>query len=46
MMRGDSDLLKQAVLNLVTNAMDAMPVNGGGRLQVRVERRDERGMTN
>ncbi len=50
MMRGDSDLLKQAVLNLVTNAMDAMVAkeatagalpdskNGGGKLRVRVER--------
>ena len=36
MMRGDSDLLKQAVLNLVTNAIDAM--GSGGRLQVRVSR--------
>jgi signal transduction histidine kinase len=34
-MHGDSDLLKQAVLNLVTNAIDAMPT--GGRLQVRVD---------
>ena len=44
-MRGDSDLLKQAVLNLVTNAMDAMTnsaitnsTNGSGRLAVRVEK--------
>ena len=29
MMRGDSDLLKQAVLNLVTNAIDAMPAAAG-----------------
>jgi signal transduction histidine kinase len=46
MMRGDSDLLKQAILNLVTNALDAMsdPKRGGGRLRVRVENgRTERG---
>jgi signal transduction histidine kinase len=36
LIRGDSDLLKQAVLNLVTNAIDAMPK--GGRLQVGVDR--------
>jgi signal transduction histidine kinase len=35
LIRGDSDLLKQAVLNLVSNAIDAMP--HGGRLQVRVD---------
>jgi len=34
LIRGDSDLLKQAVLNLVTNAIDAMPQ--GGKLQVKV----------
>ena len=35
LIRGDSDLLKQAVLNLVTNAIDAMPQ--GGKLQVKVD---------
>lgn len=34
-MRGDADLLKQAVLNLVTNAMEAMKT--GGRLTLRVD---------
>ncbi len=35
LIRGDSDLLKQAILNLVTNAIDAM--HEGGRLQVRID---------
>jgi signal transduction histidine kinase len=34
-MRGDPDLLKQAILNLVTNAMEAMKT--GGRLTMRVD---------
>jgi signal transduction histidine kinase len=34
--RGDADLLKQAVLNLVTNALDAMQI--GGKLQMSVAR--------
>ena len=40
LIRGDSDLLKQAVLNLVSNAIDAMhdPLKGSGRLQVRVDK--------
>jgi signal transduction histidine kinase len=40
LIRGDSDLLKQAILNLVSNAIDAMnhPPAGGGRLQVRVDK--------
>jgi signal transduction histidine kinase len=40
LIRGDSDLLKQAVLNLVTNAIDAM--GSGGRLQVRVDKSDDK----
>jgi len=37
--RGDSDLLKQAILNLVSNAIDAMsdPSKSGGRLRIRVD---------
>jgi signal transduction histidine kinase len=44
MLRGDSDLLKQAILNLVSNAIDAMsnPSKGGGRLQVRVEKSSDK----
>jgi signal transduction histidine kinase len=34
-MRGDPDLIKQAVLNLMTNALEAMP--NGGKLRVSVE---------
>ena len=34
--RGDTDLLKQAILNVVKNGIEAMPK--GGRLLVRVER--------
>jgi len=40
LIRGDSDLLKQAVLNLVSNAIDAMP--NGGKLQVRVDHSDDK----
>lgn len=35
-MRGDADMLKQAILNLVTNGIDAM--KSGGRLRVKVGR--------
>jgi len=38
-MRGDADLLKQAILNLVTNALEAMKSGGkGGVLSLKVER--------
>lgn len=38
-MRGDADLLKQAILNLVTNALEAMKSDGkGGSLRLKVER--------
>jgi signal transduction histidine kinase len=43
-MRGDADLLKQAILNLVTNALEAMKSEGrsdgkgGGALRLKVER--------
>jgi signal transduction histidine kinase len=43
-MRGDPDLLKQAILNLVTNAVEAMSQNGaqtGGKLKVSVTRSGE-----
>ena len=42
--RGDSDLLKQAILNLVTNAMDSMSEakNGARQLRVRVEKGDDK----
>jgi signal transduction histidine kinase len=40
LMRGDSDLLKQAILNLVSNAIDAM--RNSGRLQVRIEKGDDK----
>ena len=39
LMRGDADLLKQAVLNLVTNALEVM--KPGGRLRLKVERTHE-----
>ena len=36
LIRGDADLLKQALLNLVTNALEAM--KNGGHLRLKVER--------
>jgi signal transduction histidine kinase len=36
-MRGDPDLLKQAILNLVTNAMEAMKTGGQLRMTVAPE---------
>jgi signal transduction histidine kinase len=36
-LRGDGELLRQAVLNLVLNAVEAMP--GGGRLLISLDRR-------
>jgi len=43
LMRGDADLLKQAILNLVTNALEAMKNDGkeGGVLILKVERAGE-----
>src|SRR5262249_35453529 len=37
--RGDADMLKQAILNLVTNSLDAM--TAGGKLRVTVGRANE-----
>jgi signal transduction histidine kinase len=39
-MSGDQDLLKQAILNLVTNAVEAMN-SAGGQLRIEVARSDE-----
>ncbi|HLH38085.1 MAG TPA: HAMP domain-containing sensor histidine kinase [Bryobacteraceae bacterium] len=39
LIRGDADLLKQAILNLVTNALDAM--KEGGHLHLRAGRQDD-----
>ena len=39
LMRGDADLLKQAVLNLVTNALEVM--KQGGHLRLKVQRDQE-----
>ena len=39
LMRGDADLLKQAILNLVTNALEVM--KNGGHLRLKVERSGE-----
>ena len=43
-MRGDADMLKQAILNLMTNALEAMKpeaMPNGGRLRVAVENSDD-----
>ena len=39
LIRGDADMLKQAILNLVTNALDAM--KDGGHLRLRAGREDD-----
>ncbi len=39
--RGDSDMLKQAVLNLVTNALDALGKQENGELRLRVSAQGE-----
>jgi signal transduction histidine kinase len=39
--RGDSDMLKQAVLNLVTNALDALGKTESGELRLRVSAEGE-----
>ncbi len=39
--RGDSDMLKQAVLNLVTNALDALSKKEGAELRLRVSAEGE-----
>ncbi len=41
-LRGDSELLRQAMLNLVLNAVEAMPV--GGRLLISLDRRGDDAM--
>ena len=37
---GDPVLLRQAILGILSNAMEAMP--GGGRIEIRIESRDDR----